>query len=94
MFESFLIFVAFPRGESDGSVRRHQNIRARRRKRELFGGRSRAWDRAASDQRRILRDHEPGTIAISAVRPAARRQPSKVAVFVDFLTELLAEEGD
>jgi hypothetical protein len=33
-------------------------------------------------------------ITISAVRPAARRQPSKVAVFVDFLTELLAEEGD
>src|SRR4029077_7090673 len=27
-----------PVGESDGSVRRHQDIRARRRKRELFGG--------------------------------------------------------
>ena len=32
--------------------------------------------------------------AISAVRPAARRQPSKVAVFVDFLAELLAKECD
>jgi len=28
------------------------------------------------------------------VRPAARRQPSKVAVFVDFLAELLAKECD
>ena len=40
------------------------------------------------------RDHEQGKIAISAVRPAARRQPSKVAVFVDFLAELLAKECD
>src|SRR6478672_11531874 len=40
---------------------------------------------------RILRDCEPARIPISAVRPASRRQPSKVAVFVDFLAELLAE---
>ena len=33
-------------------------------------------------------------IPISAVRPASRRQPSKVAVFVDFLAELLAETDD
>jgi hypothetical protein len=26
------------------------------------------------------------------VRPASRRQPSKVAVFVDFLAELLVDE--
>ncbi len=53
-----------------------------------------AADIRAGTVRRILRDHEQGKIAISAVRPAARRQPSKVAVFVDFLAELLAEEGD
>ncbi|WP_257010208.1 LysR substrate-binding domain-containing protein [Burkholderia ubonensis] len=50
-----------------------------------------AADIRAGTVRRILRDHEPGKITISAVRPAARRQPSKVAVFVDFLAELLAE---
>jgi len=44
--------------------------------------------------RRILRHHEPGKIAISAVQPAARRQQSKVAVFIDFLAELLAKESD
>ena len=53
-----------------------------------------AADIRAGTVRRILRDHEPGKIAISAVRPAARRQPSKVAAFVDFPTELLAEERD
>jgi hypothetical protein len=41
--------------------------------------------------RRILRDRESARIPISAVRPASCRQPGKVAVFVDFLTELLAE---
>jgi DNA-binding transcriptional LysR family regulator len=50
-----------------------------------------AGDLRAGTVRRILRDHEPGRIAISAVRPAARRQSSKVAVFIDFLAELLAE---
>jgi hypothetical protein len=30
-------------------------------------------------------------LPISVVRPASRRQPSKVAVFIDFLAELLAE---
>ena len=53
-----------------------------------------AADIRAGTVRRILRDHEQGKIAISAVRPASRRQPSKVAVFVDFLTELLAETDD
>ena len=50
-----------------------------------------AADIRAGTVRRILRDHEPARIPISAVRPASRRQPSKVAVFVDFLTGLLAE---
>jgi LysR family transcriptional regulator for bpeEF and oprC len=53
-----------------------------------------AADIRAGTVRRILRDHEPGTITISAVRPAARRQPSKVAVFIDFLVEPLAKESD
>jgi hypothetical protein len=42
--------------------------------------------------RRILRDCEPARIPISAVRLASRRQPGKVAVFVDFLAELLVDE--
>ena len=33
-------------------------------------------------------------LPISAVRPASRRQPSKVAVFIDFLAELLTEADD
>src|SRR6476660_10385068 len=48
----------------------------------------------AGTVRRVLRDREPARIPISAVRPASRRQPSKVAVFVDFLAELLAETDD
>jgi DNA-binding transcriptional LysR family regulator len=42
----------------------------------------------------VLRDRGPTRIPISAARPASRGQPSKVAVFVDFLTELLAETDD
>src|SRR6202022_1405193 len=53
-----------------------------------------AADIRAGTVRRILRDHEPSKLPISAVRPASRRQPSKVAVFVDFLAELLAETDD
>ena len=53
-----------------------------------------AADIRAGTVRRILRDYEPRKIPISAVRPASRRQPSKVAVFVDFLAELLAETDD
>src|ERR1700740_2226352 len=53
-----------------------------------------AADISAGTVRRILRDREPARIPISAVRPASRRQPSKVAVFVDFLAELLAETND
>src|SRR6202049_5129941 len=51
-----------------------------------------AADMRAGTVRRILRDHEPSKLPISAVRPASRRQPSKVAVFVDFLAELLVDE--
>src|ERR1700736_3675339 len=53
-----------------------------------------AADIRAGTVRRILRDREPARIPISAVRPASRRQPSKDAVFVDFLAELLAETDD
>jgi DNA-binding transcriptional LysR family regulator len=53
-----------------------------------------AADIRAGTVRRILRDHEPSKLPISAVRPASRRQPSKVAAFVDFLAELLAETDD
>jgi hypothetical protein len=42
--------------------------------------------------RRILRDRKSARIPISTVRPASRRQPSKVTVFVDFLAELLVDE--
>src|ERR1700756_1271546 len=51
-----------------------------------------AADIRAGTVRRILRDHERGKLPISAVRPTSRRQPSKVAVFVDFLAELLVDE--
>ena len=51
-----------------------------------------AADIRAGTVRRILRDREPARVPISAVRPASRRQPSKVAVFVDFLAELLVDE--
>ncbi len=46
---------------------------------------------ASGTVRRILQDHEPDAVPISAVRPGGRRLASKVAVFVDFLAELLAE---
>jgi DNA-binding transcriptional LysR family regulator len=51
-----------------------------------------AADIRSGTVRRILRDHEPSKLPISAVRPASHRQPSKVAVFVDFLAELLVDE--
>jgi DNA-binding transcriptional LysR family regulator len=51
-----------------------------------------AADISAGTVRRILRDREPARIPIRTVRPASRRQPSKVAVFVDFLAELLVDE--
>ena len=50
-----------------------------------------AADIRAGTEGRILRDRETATVPISAVRPVSRRQPSKVAVFVDFLAELPAE---
>src|SRR5580704_5837406 len=53
-----------------------------------------AADIRAGTVRRILRDCEPARIPISAVRPASRRQPSKVAVFIDFLAELFTGADD
>jgi DNA-binding transcriptional LysR family regulator len=42
---------------------------------------------------RILRRYEPGSIPISAVRPANRRLAPKVSVFIDFVAEALAESS-
>ena len=53
-----------------------------------------AADIRAGTVRRVVRDRGPARIPISAVRPVSRRQPSKVAVFVDFLAELLTEADD
>lgn len=47
---------------------------------------------ALGDVRLVLRDYEPEPLSISAVRPAGRRLPTKVRIFIDFLTEILAEE--
>jgi LysR family transcriptional regulator for bpeEF and oprC len=52
-----------------------------------------AHEIASGTVRRVLRDYEPEPLAISAVRPAGRRLPTKVRVFIDFLAEVLAE-GD
>ncbi|MGH7049603.1 MAG: LysR substrate-binding domain-containing protein, partial [Acetobacteraceae bacterium] len=38
----------------------------------------------------VLADYAPGPLAISAVRPAGHRLPTKVRVFIDFLVEILA----
>jgi DNA-binding transcriptional LysR family regulator len=42
---------------------------------------------------RILRRYEPSSIPISAVRPANRRLPTRVSVFIDFVAEALAESS-
>ncbi|MHB8528063.1 MAG: hypothetical protein ACYC8V_00950 [Caulobacteraceae bacterium] len=52
-----------------------------------------AADMGAGAVRRILRDPGPAGMPISAVRPASRRQPSKVAVFVDFLNRAARRNG-
>jgi LysR family transcriptional regulator for bpeEF and oprC len=38
----------------------------------------------------VLRDYEPDPLAISAVHPSGRRLPTKVRVFIDFLTDAFA----
>jgi hypothetical protein len=40
----------------------------------------------------VLPDYEPTPLAISVVHPAGRRLATKVRVFIDFLTRILAEE--
>jgi DNA-binding transcriptional LysR family regulator len=47
---------------------------------------------ASHTVRPVLRDYEPTPLSISAVHPAGRRLPTKVRVFIDFLTKILAEE--
>ena len=49
---------------------------------------------ATGSVRVVLRDHEPGALAISAVRPAGRRLPTKVRVFIDFVADAFAREPD
>jgi DNA-binding transcriptional LysR family regulator len=52
-----------------------------------------AGDIASGAVQRILWAYEPGTTPLNAVRPASRRQPSKVVAFTDFLAELLAKDA-
>ncbi len=40
----------------------------------------------------VLREFEPAPLPINAVRPAARRLPTKLRVFIDFLAQVLAED--
>ncbi len=40
----------------------------------------------------VLRDHEPEPLSISAVRPTGRSLPTKLRLFMDFLTEICAHE--
>lgn len=47
---------------------------------------------ASGDVRRVLREHEPSPLPISAVHPAGRRLSTKVRVFIDFLAEIFAQE--
>jgi LysR family transcriptional regulator for bpeEF and oprC len=52
-----------------------------------------APDIASGDVCRVLCDYEPSPLTISAVRPAGRRLPTKVRVFIDFLAEIFAQES-
>ena len=47
---------------------------------------------ASAAVRAVLRDYEPGPLAISAVHPAGRRLATKVRVFIDFLAEVFSRE--
>lgn len=42
--------------------------------------------------RLVLREYEPAPLSISAVRPAGRRLPAKLRVFIEFLARIFAEE--
>jgi LysR family transcriptional regulator for bpeEF and oprC len=46
---------------------------------------------AAGTVQRILQDFEPGHLAISAVRPSARRLAGRVSIFIEYLATKLAE---
>jgi DNA-binding transcriptional LysR family regulator len=46
---------------------------------------------AAGTVQRVLQEFEPGQLAISAVRPSARRLAGRVGVFIEFLARTLAE---
>jgi LysR family transcriptional regulator for bpeEF and oprC len=52
-----------------------------------------AGDIAAGVVKRIMTTYEPGSTPLSAVRPASRRQPSKVVAFSDFLAEILTKDA-
>jgi DNA-binding transcriptional LysR family regulator len=47
---------------------------------------------ASGAVRVVLADYAPGPLAITAVRPAGHRLPTKVRVFIDFLVETLAAD--
>jgi LysR family transcriptional regulator for bpeEF and oprC len=51
-----------------------------------------ARELASDTVRLVLRDYEPEPLSISAVRPASRRLPTKLRVFIDFMAEIFAEE--
>lgn len=47
---------------------------------------------ASKAVRVVMRNHSPQPLAISAVRAAGRRLPTKLRVFIDFLAQIFAEE--
>jgi LysR family transcriptional regulator for bpeEF and oprC len=51
-----------------------------------------ARELAAGTVRLVLREYERAPLAISVVRPAGRRLPAKLRVFIDFLIETFAAE--
>lgn len=53
-----------------------------------------AHEIASGQVRRVLRAYEPDPLPISAVRPAGRRLPAKVRVFIDFLARLFAQDAN
>ena len=42
--------------------------------------------------RLVLRDYEPAPLVISAVHPAGRRLPTRVRVFIDFLSDIFSDD--
>jgi LysR family transcriptional regulator, regulator for bpeEF and oprC len=51
-----------------------------------------AHEIASGAVRLVLPDYEPEPLSISAVRPAGRRLPTKLRVFIDYLAEVFAED--